>query len=209
MVLGHMSRTTSRLTSEGSCTAGILLLLFTRVFVEQLLFAMHCSLMQRVEMALVPSSWEDSYCTKHYALDAQGVLVHWWGKGTGVFGKREVPECRCSHEQSETGAQWSRGSGGKWRRRWLWSKVCRASQAVLSSWNFAPGTIEPLRDFKQGSNELRLTIQLNHFCFSVENRLERGKSGSGGVVSSLLHSSRGKTTLPWARVDSRKCYDWI
>ena len=38
-------------------------------------------------------------------LDAQGVVVRWWGKGTGVFRKREVPECRCSREQSETGAQ--------------------------------------------------------------------------------------------------------
>lgn len=45
----------------------------------------------------------------------------------------------------------------------------------VSSWNFALGTVEPLRDFKQGSEELRLTIQLNHFCFSVENRLQRGK----------------------------------
>ena len=88
-------------------------------------------------------------------------------------------------------------------RRWLWSKVCGASQAAVSSWNFALGTTEPLRDFKQGSKELRLTIQLNHFCFSVENRLQRGKSIRGGVVRSLLHSSRGKTTLPWARVDSK------
>lgn len=125
--------------------------------------------------ALVPSSWEDRYCIKHHMLDAQGVVVRWWGKGTGVFRKREVPECRCSREQSETGAQWSRGSGGKWRRRWLWSKVFGASQAAVSSWNFALGTVEPLRDFKQGSEELRLTIQLNHFCFSVENRLQRGK----------------------------------
>lgn len=52
-----------------------------------------------------------------------------------------------------------------------------ALQALLRSWNFALGTVEPLRNFKQGSNELRLTIQLNHFCFSVENKLERGKSG--------------------------------
>ena len=98
-------RTTSRLTSEGPCTAGILLPLFTRVFVAQLLLARHCLLMQRVEMALAPSSWEDRHRIRHCALDVQGVmLVTLVGEGVGVFKNRERHMCRCSREQSQTGA---------------------------------------------------------------------------------------------------------
>ena len=105
MVPGRL-RTTSRLTSEGPCTAGILLSLFTRVFVAQLLLARHCLLMQRVEMALAPSSWEDRHRIMHCALDAQGaMLVTLVGEGVGVFKNREMHMCRCSREQSQTGAR--------------------------------------------------------------------------------------------------------
>ena len=83
-------RTTSRLTSEGPCTAGILLPLFTRVFVAQLLLARHCLLMQRVEMALAPSSWEDRHRIRHCALDVQGHVGGGGGGGLQEQGNAHV-----------------------------------------------------------------------------------------------------------------------
>ena len=80
-----------------------------------------------------------------------------------------------------TWAEWDWSAMIQGERRQMKAQVTvvqgvRGLAGRVSSWNFALGTIEPLRDFKQGSKELRLTIQLNHFCFSVENRLQRGKA---------------------------------
>ena len=170
-----LSGTTSRLTSEGSCTAGILHSSFSGL----------CWAATICQALFTDAEGRDGSCT----IFLGGQVLHqashaWCTGGCGALvgeGDGGLQEEGSAWVQVLTWAEWDWSAVIQGERRQMKAQVTvvqgvRGLAGRVSSWNFALGTVEPLRDFKQGSEELRLTIQLNHFCFSVENRLQRGKA---------------------------------